>query len=62
MRKIGEARNLYSSNDLKADKLITRSAGFPGSIFPSKICFSQSWCLQDCPKAAFICSHIVEAS
>ena len=44
-----------SSIDLKAEELITRSAGLPGSTFPSKTCFSQSTSFHEYPNAAFIC-------
>lgn len=47
------SNNLRSSSDLRADELITRSAGLPGSTFPSWRCFPQSTSFHDDPKATF---------
>lgn len=44
---------LKSSNDLIADTLIIRTAGLPGSTFPSSSFFSHSTCLHDDPKPNF---------
>lgn len=44
-----------SSIDLKAEELIMRTAGDPGSIFPSNSCPSVSTSFHNDPKAAFIC-------
>lgn len=53
---------LRSSIDLKAEVLIIRTAGLPGSSFPSTTCPSHNSFFHCVPKASFICLPKVSAS